>query len=230
MLQWVYSKVQYFNEYLAKWNETLVKDVDEKEQIEKFIKQLENPFGFLETVKDMEVANFDEPDDGQPKTKLEQAMIANDEKYKAQEMKLVKSFDNFSNNIAHKLGFSYVPWFTFTKIVLAIYTINTCFVCFYKPDFVNLTICTSAIYMLHNTDKIRRWTFRVLVLGILLSELYDLFWFMVQDVNADISDGGIEKAVKNFSLIMSYFSFFFRLIVALVFWKDSLDFVRIIKQ
>jgi hypothetical protein len=29
---------------------------------------------------------------------------------------------------------------------------------------------------------------------------------------------------------MSYFSFFFRIIVALVFWKDSLDFNRIIKQ
>jgi hypothetical protein len=47
MLQWVYSKVQYFSEYLSKWDETLVKDIEEKDQIEKFIKQLENPFGFL---------------------------------------------------------------------------------------------------------------------------------------------------------------------------------------
>jgi hypothetical protein len=38
MLQWVYSKVQYFNEYLSKWDETLIKDIEEKEQIEKFIK------------------------------------------------------------------------------------------------------------------------------------------------------------------------------------------------
>ena len=29
---------------------------------------------------------------------------------------------------------------------------------------------------------------------------------------------------------MSYFSFFFRIIVALVFWKDSLDFTRIVKN
>jgi Ca2+-dependent lipid-binding protein len=48
MLQWVYSKVQYFSEYLSKWDETLAKDIDEKEQIERFIKQLESPFGFLE--------------------------------------------------------------------------------------------------------------------------------------------------------------------------------------
>jgi Ca2+-dependent lipid-binding protein len=31
MLQWVYSKVQYFSEYLAKWDETLQKDIEEKE-------------------------------------------------------------------------------------------------------------------------------------------------------------------------------------------------------
>lgn len=31
MLQWVYSKVQYFSEYLSKWDETLVKDIEEKD-------------------------------------------------------------------------------------------------------------------------------------------------------------------------------------------------------
>jgi hypothetical protein len=30
----------------------LVKDIEEKDQIEKFLKQLENPFGFLDTIKD----------------------------------------------------------------------------------------------------------------------------------------------------------------------------------
>jgi hypothetical protein len=30
--------VQYFSEYLSKWDDTLQKDIDEKDQIEKFIK------------------------------------------------------------------------------------------------------------------------------------------------------------------------------------------------
>lgn len=38
MLQWVYSKVQYFSEYLSKWDETLLKDIDEKDQVERFLK------------------------------------------------------------------------------------------------------------------------------------------------------------------------------------------------
>jgi hypothetical protein len=48
MLQWVYSKVDYFKDYLEKWDVTLENDISEKDQIEKFIKQLESPFGFLE--------------------------------------------------------------------------------------------------------------------------------------------------------------------------------------
>jgi hypothetical protein len=84
-------------------------------------------------------------------------------------------------------------------------------VLFFRTDFLNLTICTAAIYMILNTDRIKKWTFRVLVLGIFLSLGYDLFWFlMIQDFNSDQSDGGVEKAVKSFSLTVSYLSFFFR--------------------
>jgi hypothetical protein len=91
----------------------------------------------------------------------------------------MKNIDNISANIAVKLGFKSVPWFTLTKIVLGIYTALTCFVLFFRPDFINLTVCTTGIYMIMNTDKIRKWTFRLLVFGIFMSLLYDLFWFML---------------------------------------------------
>lgn len=68
MLQWVYSKVQYFSEYLSKWDETLGKDIEEKEQIEKFIKQLENPFGFLDNLKDDAQDTEDDENPDKPKT------------------------------------------------------------------------------------------------------------------------------------------------------------------
>ena len=192
------------------------------------MKQLENPFGFLDTIQ-QDIDDGDYDDNGEPKSGFEAMMAKNDQKIKASEQKIMKSIDNVSSTIAYKLGFSYVPWFTLTKIVLGLYTMLTCCVLFFRTDFLNLTVCTSAIYMILNTDKIKRWTFRALVLGIFLSLLYDLFWFMMHDVSNDASDGGLQKSIKNFSLMMSYFSFFFRIIVALVFWKDSLDFNRIIK-
>jgi Asp-tRNA(Asn)/Glu-tRNA(Gln) amidotransferase C subunit len=64
MLQWVYSKVQYFSEYLSKWDETLAKDIEEKEQIEKFIKQLESPFGFLDNLNAIEANDTEENEGG----------------------------------------------------------------------------------------------------------------------------------------------------------------------
>lgn len=127
----------------------------------------------------------DDNENGQPKSQFETMMKDNEKKIKVHEQQIVKNIDNISNNIANKLGFSYVPWFTLTKIVLGIYTLLTCFVLFFRPDFVNLTVCTSAIYMITNTDKIKKWTFRALVLGIFISLLYDLFWFMIQDYSAD---------------------------------------------
>jgi hypothetical protein len=39
----------------------------------------------------------------------------------------------------------------------------------------------------------------------------------------------MEKNIRKFSLMMSYISFFVRIIVALVYWKDSLDFDTIIQ-
>ena len=135
----------------------------------------------------------------------------NEKKIKVHEEKLVQNIDNLSNNIAQKLGFSYVPWFTLTKIVLGIYTALTCFVLFFRTDFINLTVCTSAIYMILNTERIQKWTFRILVFGIFISLIYDLIFFLfIQDFNNDQTDGGVEKNVRSFSLTVSYFSFFFR--------------------
>lgn len=166
-----------------------------------------------------------------PKSHVQKMIEDNQSKIRATEVAVVKNIENISANIAYKLGFNHVPWFTLTKIVLGIYTMLTCSVLFFRTDFVNLTVCTSAIYMILNTDKIKKWTFKCLVLGIFLSLLYDIFWFvMIQDYNSDQTDGGLQKGIRNFSLTVSYFSFFFRIIVALVFWKDSLDFTRIIKQ
>ena len=84
--------------------------------------------------------------------------------------------------------------------------------------------------MLLNLNRVTQNTFRLLVLGILVSIIYDLFWFSLKtsEYSQDLKhDAGLERSVKIFSLYMSYFSFFLRLIMALVYWKDSVDFDNI---
>lgn len=85
--------------------------------------------------------------------------------------------------------------------------------------------------MVHEPSEVKKWTFRLLVLGIFLSLIFDIVFFVINDYgNEKQYDGGAESGVRGFSVYMSYFSFFFRFIVALVFWKDSVDFNKIIKQ
>jgi len=62
---------------------------------------------------------------------------------------------------------------------------------FFRTDFVNLTVCTTAIYMLTNTERIKKWTFRGLVFGIFISLVYDLLWFFMQEQSNDLVDGGV---------------------------------------
>lgn len=47
MIQWVYSKVQYFEEYISKWYETLIKEGDVKDELELVLRQLDGPLGFI---------------------------------------------------------------------------------------------------------------------------------------------------------------------------------------
>ena len=77
--------MQYFSEYLSKWDETLLKDIEENTQIEKYIKQLENPFGFLETMKDEIEETDDDDNGGQPKSQFEVMMKDNEKKIKVHE-------------------------------------------------------------------------------------------------------------------------------------------------
>ena len=124
-----------------------------------------------------------------------------------------------------------IPWILATQIVLFIYFILTCFSMFYRADFLSLTCCAVGLLVLDNPDLITRATFRRLALCIVLSWIYDIvFLLFIRDGNAEAeADGGTESTVRAISLLFCYISFFFRIIVALVFWKDSLDFKKIIR-
>ena len=95
----------------------------------------------------------------------------------------------------------------------------------------------------------------MLVALIFLSIVQDVFWFVLnRDTEDDEDDGGLERGVKSFSRAMSFVSFVWRVslvntclndllfvlanlcfvlllqfVLAMILWKDSLDFVAIVK-
>lgn len=78
-------------------------------------------------------------------------------------------------------------------------------------------------------ESTRRARFRQLVGLVIISLGYDLAWFFInRDVEEDDS-GGLEYNIKRFSRIISWISFGFRIILALILLKASLDFLTIVK-
>ncbi len=72
--------------------------------------------------------------------------------------------------------------------------------------------------MILDTDRIKKSTFRNLVIALFISFAYDLFWLFVSGGSyrtGEADDGGLVKSIKLFSLLMSVISFIFRVSFAL---------------
>jgi len=112
-----------------------------------------------------------------------------------------------------------MPWLRLTWVLLYVYAVLTCLVLFHRADFINLTVCSCALFMLYNTETLTRNRFRLLVLGIILTLFYDLFWFIMKhsEYSEDSKGENVsENRVKRFSLFMSYISFFVRVRVKML--------------
>ena len=79
-------------------------------------------------------------------------------------------------------------------------------------------------------EALRRYRFRQLVALFGVSFIYDILWFFInRDDEDDEEGGGLERNVQKFSRIISYISFFWRIILAIILEKVSLDFLTILK-
>ena len=98
--------------------------------------------------------------------------------------------------------------------------------------FLSLTVATTAIYVLNNPASITRRTFRGFVLLIAISWVYDFLTLFVIEGSAseeDEEDGGNEYKLRRFVKLFAYITLIFKVVVVLVFWKDSHDFRNIIR-
>ena len=201
-------------------------DINMLREVRQFLDQLEAPFGFLKKeVKDLEKSVV----------KKEDSMLAEEKKgdhrYFQKEKAIEAKFDRISQSLASKAGVTEIPWAQATMVVLAVYLILTIFSLFYRADFLSLTICTIGIYIIDNPRDIERQTFRYLVAGIAVTWLYDILFFMLRSpAQENKLSGHTEGTVIYFSFTCAWISFFWRIIVAIVFWKDSLDFRNIVQK
>lgn len=82
---------------------------------------------------------------------------------------------------------------------------------------MNLTISLVGSYILDNESVRTKGKFRVLVLAIFISFIYDLIWFYMKtsEYYADDKegDGSNEAGLRKFALLVSYASFILRVTI-----------------
>ena len=125
-------------------------------------------------------------------------------------------------------GFKQFKWARATFVMTILFTIVTLLVHFHKADFVNLTVCTLAIYLLDNAKDVQPKHFRFLVAGTILSFAYDLIWMLMRASDED--DGDVDATVRRFSKVMTVIALIFKVVMTFVFWMASMRFEDIIDE
>jgi len=181
------------------------------------------PFGFVEQMsKEVFIKH------GLSEERAEQ-MDELKKKAEMAEKEVARKLEVATNRFAERtLGVKEIPWFVLTVYCAYFNVVATCLAMFVRADFISLTICCIALQMVLHPERAERNYFRYLVLGLVLSLFYDVFWLFIKSAEyrteMSIEDGGTEVSVRRFSLYMSYLNFFFRIFMTHIFWKDSLDF------
>lgn len=105
------------------------------------------------------------------------------------------------------------------------------FAMFYRPDFMSMTAISIAAYIVINPAGSKRSDFRLLVVFLFVSFVYDLiFLVFLHDSEADDAlDSNMAINVRRFAYFFSWLSFAFRPVVILILWKVSLHFRRIVR-
>lgn len=120
---------------------------------------------------------------------------------------------------------------------VAIYMVLTLISTVQRPDFLNITIVTIAILQLSDTQTLRRKNFRYLVVGLILSVIYDMIWFPIEwdDRSNQVNLSPTLDAEKDMDSVHSYIMYvsiastLFRIVLIFTFWRASIDFRRTLK-
>ena len=135
------------------------------------------------------------------------------------------------DQLVEKSGMRPIRWARLCFTLTAIYTVLNLLAGLYRADFLNITVCAVAIFVLTSPEVVDKQTFRALVGGTLLSFTYDLLWHFMKDTTAEAAeDGGVEQSVRSFTYWIGLLMMTLKIVMSFVYWKASLDFAAIIDE
>jgi hypothetical protein len=185
---------------------------------------MQSPFGVLE--------NMFKTTENKAKRNSTQIIIFDEEFVKKMEpFKIEEKMSSSIDVYLRNKGFRQINWARLCFTVTVINTVLNLFAGLYRADFLNITVCAVAIFLLTNPEMVEKTSFRLLVAGTFLSLVYDIVWRCMQDFDAEeLADCGLQQSVHIFSYWVLWVMMLIKIVMGFVYWKASLDFAAIIDE
>lgn len=214
-LQWVYSKVKYFQTIIQQWSESLEMDRQELEYLRGQLQKLDKPFGHLLEIKAL------------------QRIQAN----QGSGIRLGNLELNLDYKLEGALNFEFMKgmdWNWAGFISMLVYLILSVLLMFARSDFPDVRTTQVALagtlYYLWVTKSKSSRAFKGLALCLFLSEIYDLMWFaavglvrVTQGWTGTVEAG---RGLRGLVLFLAIVNFLVKLPICIVVWKVSMDLGR----
>lgn len=182
---YMYSKYFMYEQQCREWRTQIEEDVNDYNNIERYLDQLQRPYGFLDFRAQRESnigMSFD--------FIKEEAQKRNDFKVKHPELHRIEkrvidqTVDKYVTRAVRKMGWRRANWLGVTWTLIAFQSVTNAFACYYRADFLTTLINTLAILYLNDLDGLDRDHFRWLPFLQFISIGYDTTWlFLLQDLD-----------------------------------------------
>mgnify|MGYP001038299684 CR=1 FL=1 len=194
-LQWVWSKVKYYESLAEQWQETIDADAQEVGYLKEQLEKLRKPFGHIINPQYFSGSSV--------------------KPYKLEET-LAGKLDEFTKGKLSIVAYS-SPLFA---LVLFSFLVLSSLSMFIRPDFLDLSIGLGALMFRVLNQESVEW-YRKLSFVLAFSQVWDIVWLW--HYTSKWSEDHAESHVRSFGVFISYVNFAFKFVVLGVFWKRSLE-------
>lgn len=214
-LQWIWSKVSYFETIISQWESSLDMDRQELEHLQDQLRKLDKPFGLLVEAKSLKAITTAQPS-------IQLSVLERDFEVK---------FDNF---VAQSLNGRPVDWDWASLLCLLVYLSLSVVTMFSRSAFADVrvtqVVLSGMMYYLWSRHSRDSRAYKALAVGIVISEVVDVLWFLTQGtVSVTQTWAGRAEAgslIRDLNVLTSGIAFMVKVPLALVVWKVSMDMSR----
>lgn len=220
-IQWIHSRVKFFEDLLERLEQILAEDNRKRADVEKSLRELRAPFGFLEY---LDYGHFEIDDVNRAKEAASGEIGA---QFGLYEKKLAVTIDEMADN----MGYRQPPWYRWLVWLTLIYVFLTLCTCFAIPNFIDLTFSSLTLFLIEPLSLTKN-AFRTVLLGIFISFFYDILHLCLRSHfywSFELFYNDTERGVRRFSLISAYVLLFVKFFQMFIMWKVSVDYDEILR-